>query len=267
MMAVFAVAAITVGSQGEGSRAELRSRLERAADVSAFSFSYVRRGARVVDCVLPHTRFVLDVDVPRATTLARSVEGSLLASANNDAILMHRRLFEDPPFPTAWLEVRRDELPAVEAGVRRTLGDDLAGYLLTESPPPAPRDLVLAALAVASDVDDLPATHIRGVEATGFRIKLSGSILESAIPGDALAPSSTLAPTMDAWLGSGGAILRVTVRAGEHDVAGAAEVGWALDYRYQRRFAPLADGGRATSVTAIDSAQLRPARRPCQLPG
>ena len=235
--------------------------------MSSFSVSYVRRGTRVMDCVLPNTRFVLDVDVRRARTVARSVAGSLLASADDEAILLRRALFENPPFQTAWLAVRRDELSAVEAGVRRNLGDDLAGYLLAETPPPAPRDLVLAALAVASDVDDLPATRIRGEEATGFRITLDGSSFEAAIQADGPVPSTALTATMDAWVRSGGDVLRVAVSAGEHEVAGSAEVGWALDYRYRGSFVPPATVGRVTSVATIDPARLEPARRRCQLPG
>jgi hypothetical protein len=180
---------------------------------------------------------------------------------------LHRTLFEEPPFEASWLAIGREDLPALEAVLRRSLGDDLGGYLLAASPPSTPRDLVLAAIAVAVSVDDLRSTHISGKEAERFRIRLDASLFEGALPGEVGALSSEISPTMDVWLGATGEVLRVTVGAGQHDAGGSADIGWSVNYRYERRFAPLANDGRATSVAAIDPAQLRPARLPCQLRG
>lgn len=270
------VAVASLASAGRGNddtaAAELRRRVERAGVPTRFSFVYQRGGTRVLGCVLANTAYAADVDTDTGVLVVRSVnDGGPLAVVTANAILLHRSLFEAPPFEARWLRLPRRPDDAVAGPVRRALGD-LASDVFAADLPASGEAITLAALDVATDVRATGASDRDGQRTAGYRIAVDPARFADA----AASPTATtmigdgdMAPVLEVWIGEGG-VIRVAVAPRRADgTPGAPEDGWTIEYR--RRTRPLTGAtpvaADVTDVAAIKHATLAAARRDCRLPG
>jgi len=283
---LLAVVLIVIGVAGGASRLaggdrtpgeELADRLPERAPAAPFSFTYSKGGTRVLDCFMVNLRFGGTVD-PATERMALTLDAApdtVIAVVDEDALLLHRSLFTDPPFTTSWLRLPRAANAAIRAALRRALGADLAAQVTSTSLPPSGVEVTRAALDASDSVKAIGVGVIAGRRADGYRITMDlDDYLEAATR--ASAPDSTAAttssaveatPVFDAWLDDGDDVVRVTVRPREP--GGAArppEESWTTDYRASAavNIPRVADGDSTTSA-AVDLSQLRPARTDCRL--
>jgi len=269
------VAAIVARRPAEPTVAnELRGRLDRAEEPARFSLDHQRGGTRVLDCMLPNTRFSIDVDTSVRTMAVRREDGGLVALVDPDTLLLGRDLFRDPTFTTPWLAVPRDASASTIAGERRVLGADLAGYLLAPEVPATGRATAVAALDAAATVERTDPLREAGERANGYRLRIVPDRFDAATLPDAASSTTTPsraapAPQIDLWVTAGGTVVRISVRpqtiAGE---AGPAEDGWVVDYGPPPADrAPRPGSAETTPIAQVDASALAPAAVGCQLGG
>lgn len=253
-------------------RGDLARRLADAPDPARFALTYRRGGTRVLDCVLANTSFSAEVDRSRVRMLVRT-EGSedqptiLVADG---AVFLHRSLFTDPPFASAWLQATR---PAGESAgdiLRRVLGPDLAGDVARERLPASGHAIAAEALAVAASVERAGAGTIAGESAERFRLEVDPQRFADAatVPGAAPPGQEEPTPVFDVWVNGESRVVRVVVSAKRRDGTPAPpEEGWTVDYR------PLAEPpfaipppSEVTDWSSVDTSRLMPAARECRLP-
>lgn len=247
----------------------LRGRIAEASPPERFAYTYRRAGTRVLDCVLANTRYVGEVDRAAGTLVIRlAADGEPVAVLTAGSLLLHRSLFTDPPFSTPWLKLpRRPHVPAA-APLRRALGD-LAGDLLAAGLPSSGEELVLAALEVATRVDDVGPADIAGQQADQFRINVDARRYASAAPSSMTgraADEEAPIPVIDVWM-TRGRVVRVAISSTRPDGSrGVSEDGWTIEYRRRDRpiVAPTPAGPDITASATADLA-LTPRRRDCRL--
>lgn len=271
---MLAVGAIFARLAGELTVAdELARRITRAEAPVRFSLRYQRGGTQVLGCMMANTRFAIEVDTAAETMVVRR-EDEVIALVEGERLLLGRALLREPA-PTAWLAVPLDRATASEAPVRRVLGVDLAGYLLSPELPATGRATVAAALDAARDVARIDPVVIAGERADGYRLQLDADRYAAAAteaPTSA-PPTSTPAdeavPVIDVWVTDNGAVTRVAIRPQtRRGKPGPAEDGWIVDYSPDTsRPVPRPGPAEVTDVDLVDPDLMAPALVGCQLGG
>lgn len=275
VFAVLAVGAMLARLGGDPTAAdELARRVDRAEEPVRFSLRYQRGGTQVLACVMANTRFVIDVDTPAGTMVVRR-DDEVIALVDADQFLLGGALFREA-LPTEWLAVRRDRAPASEALVRRVLGVDLAGYLLSPELPATGRATAAAALDAARDVARIAPVAVAGQRADGYRLELDADRYAAAatepptsVPPTSSRPAGEAVPVIDVWVTESGAVVRVGIRPQTNSgQSGPAEDGWTVDYRPDTsQPVPRPGPGEVTDVDLVDPARLVPALVGCELGG
>jgi len=264
---VVAVAAIVARRPAEPTAAEeLRQRLDRAEEPARFSLDHRRGGTRVLDCMLPNTRFSIDVDTAARTMAVRREDGDLVALVDPDMLRLGRDLFRDPPFTSPWLAVPRDASASTIAGARRVLGADLAGYLLAPEVPATGRATAVAALDAAATVERTVPLREHGARADGYRLRIDPERFAAATLPDAATPTTTSSaavpvPLIDLWVTGGGMVVRIRVRSADERRRSRPARG-RLDCRLQ----PTSSGADSAARARGDHADGA-GRRFCARPG
>ena len=270
-IAIVVGAALSAPGGDNSPAVQLRRRVDEAGTPARFQYSYRRGGTRVLDCVLANTGYTGDVDRHADTLVIRlAADGEPVAAVTADTILLHRSLFTEPPFATPWVRLPRRPDASAAPGLGRALGD-LAGDILAADLPASGEATTLAALEVATDVDDLGQADIDGEQADHFRISVdprryAGTATTSSTTGDVADDGPV--PVIDVWV-TGQRVARVAITpAGPEGTPGAAEDGWVIDYRRAAATVavPATGAAEVTDLTAVDAAALVAARRDCQLP-
>lgn len=272
MLAVIAVAAIVarIGGSEPTAAEELRARLDRAEQPTRFSLRYRRGGTQVLGCMLPNTRFRVDVDATAPTMVVRSDDDRILAVTDRAQVLLDRALFRDPPFTSPWLAVRRVGDSSSAATVRRVLGVDLSAYLLSPRPPATGTATVSAALDAAATVDRIESLDLDGERADGYRLRIDADRFVAAAPvPSGTAPERGAAPLIDVWATRAGSVIRIAIRPQDaRGVTRPAEDGWIADYSQAsgtELSEPAAD--EITGIDQVDQTLLAPAVVDCELGG
>ena len=209
----------------EGTRDALRAEVDAVAGESRFRFDYRATGTRVPDCFLPYREFAISVDLTGAGALeARHPDGSLIAVRAGDWLYVSGAAL-DNALGGAWIRLRPDASDERASAVRRALGADLSGYVMSSDFPAPPAETVQAVLDIATDVQRL--------EDGTFRITADAAKLAAAapLPSDSDDPSpGGEAPVVDVVIAES-AITRIVVQAGTSSTDGEpSSSGWAADY-------------------------------------
>lgn len=272
-VAIVVGAALSALGADDGPARQLRRRIDGAGTPARFEYTYRRGGTRVLDCVLANTGYLgaVDRDVD-ALVIRFTADAPPVAAVTADTMLLHRSLFTEPPFATPWLRLPRRLDPSATSGLRRALGD-LAGDLLAADLPASGEATALAALEIATDVDDLGPADIDGEPADHYRISINpqryADVATTTTSSGAAADGDGPVPVVDVWV-TAQHVTRVAITPARPDgTPRAGEDGWVIDYRplASAVAAPAPAAAEVTASSAIDLAALVPARRACQLPG
>lgn len=243
-------AVLVLGGDSPGAAGELARRLAAADDPDGFGFEHRAGGTRVLDCILPNRAVSGTVDYRAGVAVLRNSAGVEVARKEPERALLHRSLFADGAVTETWLAVDLPVGDDVHEALTRTLGTELAGYLLVTGLPTSGRSTAAAALDAAERVERLGAATVDGRTATGYRITVAAEKFTAATTGATVAGERDVqAPVLDVWINARGEVARVTVLpGGPDDVAEEVAGGWTVDY--QPLGSPVA-AGEPSSVSDL----------------
>ena len=263
---IVAVTILDAGAPANSAEDELAARLRGATEPKRFAFTYRAGGTRVLDCVLPNRAFTVAVDRVSGVMELRgrpSIPPFAIVWPGREAFL-HRSLFADGIVSTTWLRVDHPVGREAAERLRRVLGVDLGGYVLTAELAPSGRATVLAALEVAGDVSRLDGQTPEAGTADGFRITADAEKLDDvtspSIEVDVdEAASVKVVPVFEVWVDGRGEVVRLDVRP---DTPGSeadeAAGGWAVEYSRLSDSFGLRPTDDVTDLADIDADVLRP---------
>lgn len=261
-LAAGALAAVFIGTGQDGGTPveELRRRVARLPESSAYSFTYAAAGTEVLDCVLPNRSFSVSVDRAAGKTAIRTSDGhGLLAVVAPGSALLHRRLFAPDAIPTEWVAAELPVAPPRDDALRRALGVDLARYVLEEPTPASAREIAEAALSAAEDVTR-PSEN-------SFRVTLSN---DAATASTEAPGAATPRPVIDLEFSTSGSIAVIEVTTAARPAPGEEpSEGWTLHFDGDQRPAgdePEPVVADVTPIEQLDPASVRGPRADCRLP-
>ena len=265
-------AAATYLSRPKTAGDELARRLQAGAEPERFAIAYAAGGTRVKDCFLPNRRFVVFVDRPAdVLVVTRSAaDPSPLVVARRHRVLLHRSLFRSGAVPDPWLAVPADIAGPAGDALRRALGTDLAGYVLTKYLPATGLATALAALEAADTVrraaeagDDRFTLTIDASRFEELTATTAPSATTAGTPPTAPTTTSLPAPTLDIWLDDNDSVTRIDVRVDEQEGAS----GWTTEYTASTTANPTIPASDIVDLADLDPAQLSsPRSTSCRLP-
>lgn len=144
---------LMVGCDRPEPEGRLRDRLRGATTPEVLDFVFEAGGTTVTRCFQPNRTFTGTIDFARKTVVLGSADGSPLAVVTPEATLVRSALFADPP-PATWTRIPKDLTGAELDAVKAAVGVEFMSYLVGESPPSTPAQVVAAALDVASEVTE-----------------------------------------------------------------------------------------------------------------
>lgn len=248
----------------------LRVRLQRSDIAASTQFTYISGGTRVLDCTMRNLRYGGITDPSAGRVVAwLGVQPDLagaVATADSRAVLLHRTLFENPPFDSDWVSFPRPLSDADSATITEIAGQPLGADLIAPTPPPAASDLVIAALDVAASVQSLGASEFDGRTLDGYRIEIDADQLDEIDGTNAASeqPGPRLVPQLGVWLTDRDVVARIEVRSQNLDgTLGAAENGWIVEYESTDAKLRSPNPADVRDVAAADRSQLRPSALEC----
>lgn len=249
---------------------DLRARLRQSDPAESAQFTHITGGTRVMECAMRNLRYggITDPDAGRLLVWLGELPApdDAVAMADRGSVLLHRALFDDPPFDSEWVSLSRPLSDADRTTIIEIAGQPLGADLIAPAPPPLASVLVTEALDVAAGVQRIGSSEIDGRRVDGYRIEIDADRL-NALDRSATAPDRTspqLVPQLEAWLSDDGMVARIEVRSQHLDgTLGAAEDGWLVDYAPTDVEIRSPDPGDVSSVAAVDRSQLRPAALEC----
>ncbi len=265
LVVAVAAAAVTIwrpwNDAAAGPADEFARRLDRTP-VSRFTFTHRGGGTRVLDCFLPNREVTGSVDLRAGVAVVTGPDGTVLARRNDRRVLLHRSLFAQGAVPTEWVAADLPVNDEHRAALARSLGADLAGYVLSTGLPAGGTVIAEAALDAAADVEALGVTDLDGRTATGYRVALNRDDFNAA--GSATTSSAVDAgadvdpPLIDTWIDSQGQVVRVAVQPTSPD-GGAAEPegAWTVDYQIPGPPLDEREPTENTPIGEVDAASLR----------
>lgn len=243
MLVTVAVSLSLMGcSDDTGPRAELRSRLDGLPAADRFAFVYTAAGTTVLDCALPNRSFRVEVDRSIGTLVVRDLAGDVIGASSEEAVLLAPTLFA--PRLDAWLRAGFPLDDGDAEALRRVLGVDVAGYLLTADLPADGAQVAAVLADEATSVEELQPGSGQQPDWTGYRLAIPGGE-DGGPPAD-----------VTVWL-DGDALVRITVLpAIARPVDGDAAAGWILDFERVAEPVPLTDV-TAVDITSLDVSALQ----------
>lgn len=245
----------------------LASELTNADARARFAFSYVRGGTRVLDCLRPNRSFHGDVLRPAARTVIRRdrAANEPIAIVDEEGSLLHRSLFEDPPFRTSWLLVPTSAAVRYQSQLAESLGPDLAGYVVAGRGPDSGEQTTTALLEVATRTRRIPAGEGRPDDR--YRIIVSAADYREATDRSPESGTAGLVPVVDVWLDARGRVVRLGIEATKSSTGQPVpEASYSIDFEAVDH-PPTASPARlsTTNPTPAILARLQPARLPCRV--
>lgn len=250
---------------------ELRQRLRRNGAETQTAFTFVGGGTRVLECFFPNRRYggVTDPAGRRAVFwLGDDPKAKrIIAFVDEDAVVLHRSLFDDAPFGTEWVAFATPLSPNDLTTLSDIAGQDLAADLSATAPPPLAATVVETALNSASSVKPIGSASIAGRQVDGFRIEVDPNNLAGSAPAGLSQTGADLVPMLEVWITPDGAVARIVVRPQRPDrTVAAPEEGWSIDYRPADIDIGALRPTNLTDAEAIPRTEMRPAAFKCAVP-
>lgn len=272
LVAVASLAAVPVLGGGSTSAAtELAGRLSEGGDPRRFRFQHQGGGSRVLDCFQANRAVEGTVDNAAGVAVLRGENDTMVARKSPERVLLRQSLFAAGAIPTPWLSVALPPTDELRAALTRSLGTELAGYVLVPGLPPSGTATAAAVLEAADEVKRLGTTMIGGRRTQRYRITVADDAFADATttPTAVADPDGrdVPGPVIDVWVDERDQVVRVTVLAGSGDGVEETPGGWTIDYDVAARPPPPAERVSATDVADLPLDRL--AGRPkevCELP-
>lgn len=244
-----------------GATAQFRAALSATEERDRFQFDYADGGSRVTDCFLPNPSFTGEVDrVAGLLVLRLNPGGPVVAYVRDGRSVLSSTLFRGLPEGVEWLATTGKVGGELRAGLVRSLGAGLAGYVVDGLLPPSGEEIAAAAFGERATVTALPTDD----GTRRFAVGVAASRLQAG-------PADRTGDVTVEITFAGASVERVVVTPGASPGDGAPSGsegtrGWSIRYR-RAPAPPMAPADAAT--TELESATnllLAPPPVGCELP-
>ena len=271
ILAAASMAAVVTLGGSTSADAELARRLSDGGDPERFRFLHRAGGSKVLDCFQANRSLAGTVDYAAGLAVLRDESGDIVARKSERRVLLRTSLFAAGVSPATWLSVALPPTQDLRAALTRSLGTELAGYVLVPGLPPSGPATAAAALGAAAEVNRLGATKILGRRADRYRI----TVAEDAFAGATSAPTAepnpaakaVPAPRIEVWVDDRDQVVQVSVVAGSDGTEQERPGGWMITYQVPARPLPPMATVSSSDVTNLPVDRLQaPRREGCALP-